>query len=162
MGRTTESRQVVTKQSVCPSRRRFLHQAFGAALANCSPIGRGFSLAPEQDTRNFHFKLVPPSVSGISWVHNNGRSPDMYPAETVGAGCAFFDYDNDGWMDIYLVTAASVIFSTLNRHSGMLFTEITGTEHSPMSPKKRACLGEATAWGWPPPITTATATPICW
>ena len=25
--------------------------------------------------------------------------------ETVGAGCAFFDYDQDGWMDIFLVNS---------------------------------------------------------
>ena len=30
--------------------------------------------------------------------------------ETVGAGCAFFDYDNDGWMDIYLVNSAPCDF----------------------------------------------------
>ena len=23
--------------------------------------------------------------------------------ETTGCGCAFFDYDNDGWLDIFLV-----------------------------------------------------------
>lgn len=110
MGRTTESRQVAPKQSLCPSRRDFLQQVLGAALANCSPVGRGFSLAPKQDTQNFHFELVPPSLSGISWAHNNGRSPEMYPAETVGAGCAFFDYDNDGWMDIYLVNSGKCDF----------------------------------------------------
>ena len=26
-----------------------------------------------------------------------------YILETVGCGCAFFDYDNDGWMDIFLL-----------------------------------------------------------
>ena len=30
--------------------------------------------------------------------------------ETVGAGCAFFDYDNDGWMDIYLVNSGPCDF----------------------------------------------------
>jgi hypothetical protein len=32
--------------------------------------------------------------------------------ETVGAGCAFFDYDNDGWMDIYLVNSGRSDFYT--------------------------------------------------
>jgi hypothetical protein len=30
--------------------------------------------------------------------------------ETVGAGCAFLDYDNDGWMDIYLVNSGPCDF----------------------------------------------------
>ena len=27
-----------------------------------------------------------------------------YIVETMGCGCAFFDYDNDGWMDIFLLS----------------------------------------------------------
>lgn len=51
------------------------------------------------------FELVPPPASGISWRHVNGRSPQYYLPETTGAGCAFLDFDNDGWMDIYLVNS---------------------------------------------------------
>ena len=40
----------------------------------------------------------------------NGRSPDYYLPETTGAGCAFLDYDNDGWMDIYLVNSGRCDF----------------------------------------------------
>src|SRR5438128_1416204 len=55
---------------------------------------------------------IPASVSGISWIHVNGQSPEMYLPETVGAGCAFFDYDNDGCMDIYLVNGGRCDFYT--------------------------------------------------
>lgn len=58
------------------------------------------------------FEEVPAASSGISWVHENGRSPDMYLPETVGAGCAFLDYDNDGWMDVYLVNSGPCDFYT--------------------------------------------------
>jgi len=34
----------------------------------------------------------------------------MYLPETVGAGCAFLDYDNDGWLDIYLVNSGPCDF----------------------------------------------------
>ncbi len=54
---------------------------------------------------NVIFEEVEPKTSGITWVHNNAHSTDRYLPETVGAGCAFFDYDNDGWMDIYLVNS---------------------------------------------------------
>jgi hypothetical protein len=29
-----------------------------------------------------------------------------YILETVGCGCAFFDYDNDGWMDIFVLNGS--------------------------------------------------------
>jgi enediyne biosynthesis protein E4 len=56
------------------------------------------------------FEIVPPSVSGITWRHSNGRSPEYYLPETTGPGCAFLDYDNDGWMDIYLVNSGKCDF----------------------------------------------------
>ena len=34
----------------------------------------------------------------------------MFLPETTGAGCAFLDYDNDGWMDIYLVNSGKCDF----------------------------------------------------
>ncbi|HEV3471434.1 MAG TPA: CRTAC1 family protein [Pyrinomonadaceae bacterium] len=51
------------------------------------------------------FEEVTPAASGIKWVHTNARSSERYLPETVGAGAAFFDYDNDGWVDIYLVNS---------------------------------------------------------
>lgn len=49
------------------------------------------------------FEEIPSSVSGINWVHDNAISEQRYLPETLGPGGAFLDYDNDGWMDIYLV-----------------------------------------------------------
>jgi len=66
--------------------------------------------AAENNYEHFPFELVPPAESGISWVHRNGRSSEMFPPETVGAGCAFIDYDNDGWMDLYLVNSGKCDF----------------------------------------------------
>ena len=58
------------------------------------------------------FEEIPPSVSGITWVHTAGKSPQKHLPETSGAGCAFLDYDNDGWMDIYLVNSGKSDFYT--------------------------------------------------
>src|SRR5712664_4048894 len=60
------------------------------------------------------FEKIPASASGITWRHVNGRSPEYYLPETTGAGCAFLDYDNDGWMDIYLVNSGKCDFFTPN------------------------------------------------
>jgi hypothetical protein len=56
------------------------------------------------------FEEVPPTESGITWVHENAMSPQRYLPETMGPGCAFFDFDNDGWMDIYLVNSGPCDF----------------------------------------------------
>ena len=61
---------------------------------------------------NVTFEEIPAKKSGIDWVHNNAHSTDRYLPETVGAGCAFFDYDNDGWMDVYLVNSGPSDFYT--------------------------------------------------
>jgi hypothetical protein len=58
------------------------------------------------------FDEVSARESGISWNHNNAHTPERFLPETVGAGCAFFDYDNDGWMDIYLVNSGASDFYT--------------------------------------------------
>src|SRR5205823_11951066 len=41
--------------------------------------------------------------SGIHFVHHNGAFGSKYLPETLGPGCAFIDYDNDGFPDILLV-----------------------------------------------------------
>src|SRR5689334_1009125 len=56
------------------------------------------------------FEEVPPAASGITWVHENAMSKDHYLPEALGPGCAFLDYDNDGWMDIYLVNSGPCDF----------------------------------------------------
>src|ERR1051326_8160644 len=68
--------------------------------------------ASAQKNRVVTFEEVSAKASGINWVHNNAHSPERYLPETVGAGCAFLDYDNDGWMDIYLVNSGTSDFYT--------------------------------------------------
>src|SRR5580704_17026393 len=97
------------------SRRQLLRMLAG--------IGGSFLLAPK-DRRLFAvsdspksvgasttlFEQVSPSSSGITWKHVSGRSSTSYLPETTGAGCAFIDYDNDGWMDIYLINSGRCDF----------------------------------------------------
>jgi hypothetical protein len=64
--------------------------------------------APQKPT----FEEVSPTTSKITWKHDNAQSPDRQLPETVGAGCAFLDYDNDGWMDIYFVNSGPSDFFT--------------------------------------------------
>ena len=43
--------------------------------------------------------------AGILFEHNNGAFGKKYLPETLGSGCAFLDYDNDGWQDILLINS---------------------------------------------------------
>jgi hypothetical protein len=80
------------------------------------------------------FEEVSPLTSKITWVHNNAQSADRQLPETVGAGCAFLDYDNDGWLDVYFVNSGPSDFFTpttplknaLYRNNGNgTFTDVT-------------------------------------
>jgi hypothetical protein len=86
------------------SRRRFLALLSAAGAGLALPRGRGLRAASPI------FEEVPPSTSGLHWIHTNAMSPDRYLPETMGPGVAFLDYDNDGWMDIYLVNSGSCDF----------------------------------------------------
>ena len=90
------------------TRRGFLKRM--GAMLGASALPGLPRLWPLASTSELPFELVPPEVSGITWVHHNGRSPEMYLPETVGGGCGFIDYDNDGWMDIYLVNSGKCDF----------------------------------------------------
>jgi len=41
--------------------------------------------------------------AGIDFQHNTGAFGAKYLPETLGSGCAFLDYDADGWLDILLI-----------------------------------------------------------
>ena len=91
------------------SRRHFLRTLAGAAGAYASwpRLATAASDAPL-----YPFEEVPASTSHITWVHTAGKSPEKYLPETTGAGCAFLDFDNDGWMDIYLINSGKCDFYT--------------------------------------------------
>jgi hypothetical protein len=50
--------------------------------------------------------------AGIDFVHFNGAGGSKYDVETMCPGCALFDYDGDGDLDIYLLNGAPLPGST--------------------------------------------------
>jgi len=45
--------------------------------------------------------------AGINFKHESGATPQKYMPETMGAGALIFDYDSDGWPDVFLVNGGS-------------------------------------------------------
>ncbi len=43
--------------------------------------------------------------AGLSFVHNSGRAGKKYLPETMGSGCAIFDFDGDGRQDLLLLNS---------------------------------------------------------
>jgi enediyne biosynthesis protein E4 len=96
-----------------PSRRKLLQMLAGsgfASLLNRRALSAAGTAASFPTDLAPAFEEIPARLSGISWVHDSGPSPDMFLPETTGPGCAFFDYDRDGWMDIYLVNSGPCDF----------------------------------------------------
>jgi enediyne biosynthesis protein E4 len=57
--------------------------------------------------------------AGIRFRHNNGAFGKKYLPETNGSGCAFIDYDNDGWQDIILINSMDFEEAPKKRRSFM-------------------------------------------
>ena len=53
----------------------------------------------------FHLRT---QEAGLDFVHTNGASPAKHLPETMGAGGALVDVDNDGWLDVFLVDSGSI------------------------------------------------------
>ncbi len=64
-----------------------------------------FSLATTGQAQQTHFRDIT-AQAGIHFTHNNGAFGKKWLPETMGPGCAFIDYDNDGYPDIVLINGS--------------------------------------------------------
>jgi enediyne biosynthesis protein E4 len=80
------------------NRREFLLGSASLALASkfafAAPSSPGFKLVDVTAQAGIHFR------------HNNGAFGGKLLPETLGSGCAFLDYDGDGWQDILLINGS--------------------------------------------------------
>jgi hypothetical protein len=84
------------------NRRSFLLGGGRAAAAALVSPELTWALPPAQ--LGFHLTDVT-AAAGIHFQHNNGAYGGKLLPETLGCGCAFLDYDSDGWQDILLVNS---------------------------------------------------------
>ena len=108
-----------------------------SAISKEADSGLADSRQPMADSHSaaIHFVDVT-TAAGINFRHINGAEGAYHLPETLGAGGAFFDADNDGDLDIYLVNSGywqdslstDEAHSVLYRNNGdSTFTDITTT-----------------------------------
>jgi hypothetical protein len=98
------------------SRRSFIQLGVGAAFSlsanrlvgqqgmggrTVKPLPRG---APSGRPFNAHFVDVAANAGLRVPVIYGGEEAKKYIIESTGCGCAFIDYDNDGWMDLFILS----------------------------------------------------------
>ena len=87
------------------NRRSFLRGAATLAAASNLRLPLAWSAPSSTD---LGFRLVDvTSRAGIQFKHNSGAYGGKFLPETLGSGCAFLDYDRDGWQDILLINGTS-------------------------------------------------------
>jgi hypothetical protein len=64
-----------------------------------------FLVSASSSAQTIHFSDIT-AQAGIHFTHNNGAFGKKWLPETMGPGCAFIDYDNDGYPDIILINGA--------------------------------------------------------
>jgi enediyne biosynthesis protein E4 len=72
------------------------------ALAACGPQ------TPDSSARPTAYFEDATLETGLTFMHHGGVSGDLLMPETLGSGCALFDYDGDGDSDLYLVQSGSM------------------------------------------------------
>jgi enediyne biosynthesis protein E4 len=82
------------------NRRSFLWSM--ASVASFSQLSRLNALASQTLSPGFRLTDVT-RQAGIQFQHNSGAFGGKFLPETLGSGCAFLDYDGDGWQDILLI-----------------------------------------------------------
>jgi len=97
------------------TRRAFVY--FSLVASACRMLGQGVASrnvkaqaksAPSGRPFNAHFTDVAGEAGLVSPVIYGDVDHKDYILEATGCGCAFFDYDNDGWMDIFVLSGTRI------------------------------------------------------
>ena len=78
-----------------------------AFIAVAPPDVRARQSGTPSSAASITFENVTQSA-GIPFTHVNGASADKYLVETMGSGAVFLDFDDDGFIDVFLVDGGSI------------------------------------------------------
>ncbi|MGC2604079.1 MAG: CRTAC1 family protein, partial [Silvibacterium sp.] len=103
-----QSRERINAGTVPPSRSWTRRRVLGTASAACAlPIfdraARALSSSAGGQSLFARFTDIAQSAGLTETMVYGNPDKATYIFEVMGGGCAFFDYDNDGWMDIFIL-----------------------------------------------------------
>ena len=64
--------------------------------------------------------------AGVRFRHHNGKTEKRHIIETMGSGAAFFDYNNDSFLDLYIVNSGDVPETTPDTSAGNILYRNNG------------------------------------
>jgi hypothetical protein len=115
----TKATSVVVKEAIDVTRRLLALRAAAAILA---ALVHGATLVALRNQR----QPAPPELpmfrdvaatAGLDFTHVSGASDQKFLPEILGSGGLFFDFDDDGWLDIFLVDGGSFADATVARRA---------------------------------------------
>lgn len=120
------------------TRRGFTRLGFKAALGfnAATLLGQGVAShttkplprpAASGRTFNAHFVDVADTAGLHAPVIYGGINTNKYILESTGCGCAFIDYDNDGWMDVFLLSGTRLEGAPAGTTNGLYKNNRDGT-----------------------------------
>ncbi len=91
----------------------------GLALLHLTPGPLRFAL-PSPPSEVTFVDVAP--LAGLQFQHDNAATTEKYLVETMGGGCGWIDYDQDGLFDLYLVnSAATKVYNPQNPPRAALY-----------------------------------------
>ena len=147
------------------SRRLFLAGLIQVATAAC--FGQGMATRksralPRSTPSGLPFNARFTDIASHAGLPTNvygGVGQKKYIVESLGCGCAFFDYDNDGWLDIFLLSGTRLGDHRATRLID--YSRIIATGPSPTLPNRRGYSKRVGLAEFVSETTTTTVTKIC-
>jgi len=106
------------------TRRKFLHMAAGCTVAAGALRAPGQGSGPRED--GIRFEEIA-AKAGLHYVTANSPTPNKNQVEAMVGGVALFDYDQDGYLDIYLVGGAAI--PSLKKESPVYWNRLFHNNH---------------------------------
>lgn len=104
----------------------------GDRMAGTRPMQRARFMTRQTESSPFRFTEIARNA-GIDFVHCSGSNESKHFPTANGSGVALFDYDNDGRLDLYFVTATLLPLGTAQKGPNRLFKNLGNNQFVDMT-----------------------------